>query len=335
MSEINPEIEAPEVSVPEVPVPELRYEYQPTDEQGRPLGGKQVILYRTPDELAQKLSAQNTELIRKLRSVTKEHRLGIKSDEHIPDDAERFNGLIELKPRELSAQERYEISQELNDPEKFVDARDRLLESAIGASPAQLTQILNETQMFQLQMRARDNYVTFVKSDAGKSYSDNPENRDMVTNWMLKNNLAPVVKNFIFASNTLKEAGLLLDAPVVHQEPTPPAPATPVAAPVEIVDTTVNPQPSVEPAGRIASPAQPQAKRQGHVPSGLNDRVSSSAGVASTPTNTGDGLSMSLADIDKLSADQLRPLLSKPEFRKHYDGLLDEAAKKRKDFQPV
>ena len=52
--------------VPVAPV-ELRYEYQPTDEHGRPLGGKQVIKYTTPDELASKLVGQNTQLVRRLR----------------------------------------------------------------------------------------------------------------------------------------------------------------------------------------------------------------------------------------------------------------------------
>jgi len=63
-------------SIEAPPEPELRYEYQPTDAEGRSIGGKQVILYRTPDELAEKLRDQNISLVRKLRQVTKEARLG-------------------------------------------------------------------------------------------------------------------------------------------------------------------------------------------------------------------------------------------------------------------
>ena len=41
----------------EAPV-EQRYEYQPVDETGRPIGGKQVIKYTTNEELVTKLQIQ-------------------------------------------------------------------------------------------------------------------------------------------------------------------------------------------------------------------------------------------------------------------------------------
>ena len=37
-------------------LPELRYSFQPTDDEGRPLGAKQVIKYKTSEELADKLA---------------------------------------------------------------------------------------------------------------------------------------------------------------------------------------------------------------------------------------------------------------------------------------
>ena len=46
----------PEVAPTPVAPVESRYEYQPTDEQGRPLGGKQVIKYTTQEEFATKLA---------------------------------------------------------------------------------------------------------------------------------------------------------------------------------------------------------------------------------------------------------------------------------------
>ena len=95
----NPATKKWDIPAPAAPEPELRYEYQPTDEQGRPLGGKQVILYRTPDELAQKLSEQNTQLVRKLREVTRKQKLGIRDDQ-VPADAARFEEIVEFKPDE-------------------------------------------------------------------------------------------------------------------------------------------------------------------------------------------------------------------------------------------
>ena len=71
----------PEVIV-EVPVVEERtHIYQPTDEQGRPIGGKQVIKYTTQDELVNKLQEQNVLIfLRKLREETRKNRLGISDD---------------------------------------------------------------------------------------------------------------------------------------------------------------------------------------------------------------------------------------------------------------
>lgn len=314
----------PITPIVEAPLPELRYEYQPRDEQGRPMGGKQVIIYKKPEELAEKLVKQNELILRQLRTVTREQRLGIKPNEAIPDDAERFTEIVEFHPRELSAQERFDLSQELNDPDKFVDARDKLLESAVGVSPKKLTDTLNEQQLYILQMRARDNYVDFVNS--GASYLDSSDNRTLMTDWMFKNKLAPTVKNFNLAYSTLKEAGLLLDAPVVQQEPQPTPVTVPVA--VEPVDTGANPQPPVEPTSRIAGEEQLQAKRQGHVPSGLNDRTSSASGAPTTPV---DGSSLTLAQIDSIPSDKLKRMLSDTTFRKHYDTLLVAAETKRRE----
>lgn len=332
MSTPNLEPVTPEVAPEPAVLPEQRYEYQPTDESGRPLGGLQVIVYRAPDELARKLAEQNTLLIRRLRTVTKEHRLGIKPNEVIPDDAERFASSVEFKPRELSAAERFEISQQLNDPEKFLEGVDRMLTAAVGVNAQKLTSVLNEHHLYIMQQRAGENYEAFTDSAKNNGFVDSQDSRNIMTNWMLKNELAPTVQNFNLAYSTLKEAGLLQEAPVVRQEPTP----TPVAAPAPVVppiapvDSTVNSQPSVETPSRIVGDAQPQTTRQSHVPSGLNDRVSSSTGVA---TPSGDGLSLTLAQIDKMSADKLRPLLFQPAFRKHYDELLTEADKRRKTGQ--
>lgn len=323
------------VNQPEVvELPEQRFEYQPQDEYGRPLGGKQVIVYKTPEELAQKMAKNHEMAIRQVRKLTREQRLGIAPQENIPDDAERFEGVVEFKPRELSAAERFEISQQLNDPEKFQDARDRLLESAVGVNPAKLTQTLNEQQLYILQSRARDNYVDFVNS--GVDYYDHPENRKTITDWMFKNKLAPTVNNFNYAYSKLKEAELLVSASAVQQStqpvvaaPAAPAPvAAPAVAPTSAVDPEANPQPSAAPATRIGSESQPQAKRQSHVPSGLNDRTSSSSGSPSTPAN---GLSMTLADIDKLTSEQYRRLMTDPAFRKHVEALDAEALKRRQE----
>ncbi|SRR6266496_273893 len=318
--EQDPTVEIPAIVAPVPVVEQKRYTYQPKDKQGRPIGGVQVIVYTTEDELRDKLVNQNVELVQKLREVTRENRLGTPKED-IPADAERFTNVIEFSPKPLSAQERFDISQQLNDPERFAEARDRLLESAVGVPPAQLTKFLNDQQIFSLQSRARENYRDFVNSESGKLYFECPDNRETVTDWMFKNNLAPTVSNFVLASSKLREAGLLLDAPVVQQDAVVLPP--PVVVPPAV--TEPNPQVPLVPESRITPPEQVQEKRHSHVPSGLNERVSSASGASPVV-----GSSLTLADIDKMSADAYKAKSKDPAFRQLVDKLEKEAVERRR-----
>lgn len=274
-------------------VPELRYEYQPTDEKGRPLGGKQVILYRTPDELAAKLSEQNTQLVRKLREVTRKQKLGIGDDE-VPQDAERFQSVVEFKEQTVTPDEAFQIAEDLKDPQKFAAARDRLLESATGAKASDLRKVLNQVQIDQLQLMARANFEQFrVVTSSG--YQDSLENRETITAWMIKNRLAPTVSNFELAHSQLKEAGLLSETPIVRED-----------APLVENKETAAPSPA-EPVSRIADPEPPQ-QRNARVPSGLNSRV------ASTTGRPADSVTITLSEIDNMSAEDYKRRLTDPAF---------------------
>src|SRR4051812_11783532 len=98
----------------ETPV-EQTYIYQPTDDSGRPIGGKQVIKYTTNDELVKELEKRNILLIRKLRQETKKNRLGISEDEDLGENVEHLAEPIQFAPRDLSNEELYEISRDLLD----------------------------------------------------------------------------------------------------------------------------------------------------------------------------------------------------------------------------
>src|SRR5271154_2770525 len=92
-----------------VAVPEQRYEYQPTDEDGRPVGGKQVIVYKTQDELIDKMRDNSIQLIRKLREQTRNNRLGISTPDTIDDTAQRFKSPTEFKPKTLTKEDRVRL----------------------------------------------------------------------------------------------------------------------------------------------------------------------------------------------------------------------------------
>ncbi len=302
-------------------VPEKRYEWQPTDENDRPLGGRQVILYRTEQEKFDKVIAANNLLIRQLRKVNREKALG--SSEDVPTDAERFQNVTEFKPRELSAEDRFKIAEGLTNPETFADARDQLIESAFGVTPAKLASTLNETQRFIIQQRAVENYIDFVNATG---VLDSMNNRQVLTGWLGKRNLAPTVANFQIALNQCRQSGLIEDAPVVQQvtQPTP-APAPVAEVPVVPVVTEPNPQAPVAATPGLGS-EQPQAKRHSHVPSGLNASIASAAG----PLVPVEGSSVTLETIDKMPAEVFKQWMKVPANRALNERLEQEAATRRR-----
>lgn len=308
---VTPEAAAPEAAP--VTEPQKRYEYQPTDEQGRPIGGKQVILYSTSEELAEKLRDQNIQVIRKLREVTRKQRLGINDESPLPEEVERFEQPVEFKKKELTQEEIFQISQELNDPTRFVEARDRLLESAVGVNPDELTKVLNKQQVVTMQLLARQNASTFIATHP--DFYGCAENLETLTDWMLKNRLSPTVKNFEFAYSRLKETGLFLEAPIVRE-----------VAPVIPENTAANSQPPADDPSRITEDQKPQEKRQARVPSGLNSRNASAAGVSPEVP------ALTWAEVDKMPSNEFaRRYNSDPEFRKRYNALEE---KRKQAVQP-
>jgi len=320
---VEPVVEPVEPVIPPVLV-QKRYEYQPVDEHQRPLGGRQVILYNTQDELVEKLQAQNVELIRKLRSVSRDNRLGRTQKDEIAPEIERIQPLINFVEKPLSPEDRFTISQQLADPEQFESARDKLFESAIGVKPADLRDTLNRTQLQTEQLVARQNCQEWMYEHPEVYQCQ--ENVNTVVDYMVKNGLKPTVKNFEFAQLQMQEAGLLLSSPIVREASVPePVTSTPVAL---VVEAPKLQEPAPEPV-RIneipVSQAEPSAtvistveKRQSQVPSSLNNRISSSTGNDATPSVIEK---LTYADIEKMPSDVYKKNLMNPMFAKHVNEL--------------
>jgi hypothetical protein len=300
---------------PVVPALELRHTWQPTDENDKPIGGLQVIVYHTEQEKFEKMQEKTVLLLRQLRKERREKALGT-SEERV-DDAEKFQNVVEFKPRDLSADERFKISQGIASPETFAEARDQLLESAFGVKPSVLASTLNDLNRAAIQQRAVENYIEFLQATG---FHDSPENRALVTGWLGTRNLAPTVANFQIAQNRLKEAGLLQEAPAVRQEPV----VVPTPAVVAPVEQEPKPQVPTTPTPALVSP-ESQAKRHSHVPSGLTASIASPAGTPSV-----GGISMTLADIDKMSGDEYKQRSRDPQFVKLVNQLEEDASKRRR-----
>jgi hypothetical protein len=326
--ELTPVIEvAPVVESAPVPVvvEKKRYRYQPVDEHNRPLGGEQVILYTTQDELVEKLQAQNVELIRKLRSVSRDNRLGRTQKDEIAPEVERIEPLVNFVEKPLSPEDRFTISQELNDPEKFESARDKLFESAVGVKPEILRATLNKTQLQTEQLVARQNCQEWMYQHPEVYQCQ--ENVNTVVDYMVKNGLKPTVTNFEFAQLQMQEAGLLLSSPIVREAPVPETVTPTPVAPV--VEAPKLQEPAPEPA-RISEVPVPQSstvpavppvveKRPSHIPSSLNNRISSSMGNDATPASVIEKLTY--ADIEKMPSDVYKKNLMNPAFAKHVNEL--------------
>lgn len=271
---------APNAS-PEIPVtppapaaPEtLTYEYQPTDDAGRPMGGRQVIKYTTPQELADKLRDNSILLLRKLRQETRNNRLGVTTDEEIPDTAPRFTPAVEFKPRALSQEQRAKLSRDLLDPDTFDQAADELLEARIGAKPTVLAETVNNLQQESYRQKA------LVESDAFMAANPDfyrcEENGKAITAWLVRYKLAPVRENFQKAFEKLRADGVLIDAaappPPPAPEPvvTPPAPPTPepVVTPPAPAAPAVDPPPAtVTPRAGIGSGLTRDNASPGEIP---------------------------------------------------------------------
>jgi hypothetical protein len=311
----------------EMSTEQKRFEYQPVDEHGRPIGGKQVILYTTEDEKFEKMVTMNQQLIRQLRKVTRDNRLGINQPESIAENSEKAPTLLDFKGRSLTAQERFDLSQKLNDPEHADEAIQMLFESAVGATPAQLREFLSDTQMAQLQQKAADQYLAFAQTATQQfGYYDCVENRETIADWVFKNGLAPSAANFFQAYSKLSESGLILGAPVAAQ-PTTVEPTVTTSNGSEIdtatgrVDLALNPeaqtQPPAAPVTRIGNTPQQPQPRQSHVPSGLNERTSSTSGQAPAVVSGAtrqDGTTLTLKEINRMPPDELRNRMRDPQF---------------------
>lgn len=227
-------VEAPPVVVPPV---EQSYIYQPTDETGRPLGGKQVIKYTNPDELAEKLRDQNVLLIRKLREETRKNRLGITDETEAPSEAQRIEDPVIFQKRNLTVDERVKLSRDLLDPERFEDAANTLFEATVGARPDALRNTISRLEEDNLKIKAKIEADAFVSSNP--NYVRCQENLSAILTWMGRYNLAPVRENFQKAYDTLRQAGVMVEN---LQETTPP-PVEPVVEPTPVVETVVEPPP--------------------------------------------------------------------------------------------
>ncbi len=331
--ETTPEIEVETTPAPVVE-PDHRYEYQPTDEQGRPIGGKQVIVYKTPDELTAKLTEQTTLLIRKLRAETRKNRLGIADRDAVGEEAPKFSEPPVFNQKELSADEKVSLALKLGvSPEDFDSATDELFEIKFGMNPAALRTTLQEIQQDQINRKALAEAEKFKALNP--DYYLCPENAEAIANWMARYNLAPVCANFQRAYTMLRDAGIMVD------KPSPVVPVSNRAEETSSEPVVLESAPEVVPeAAPEITPVEPTvSKARVHVPVSLSRTNTEESG---TPTASVSDITYDvivngqkrrltgLAAINAMPSDEYRRrTLSDPSFSRKEAALEKEAAARR------
>jgi hypothetical protein len=279
--------ETQDVNAPEAA--EQIYEYQATDEQGRPLGGKQVIKFRTQQELIDRLAQNHTEAMRLNRKLKQDQVLGNNKPEFELDDASlERDETVELRPRELTAEERFQIAQDPSSPQ----ARKLVFEAEFGASPETVRNTINKTRQDTFVIRALEEAKAFVESTPDFFACD--ENSKVLMSLIAKNKLAPTKTNFRSVYQKAKAAGLLLEPPTVTS------------------DAPANTQPEDEPGSRITAPETSATKRPTSS-SGLNRTNSSSSGDGTART-VGKPKAYSKAEIARMSAEEFKQKVYLPQL---------------------
>lgn len=266
---------------------EKRCEWQPTDEDGRPIGAKQVIKYTSPEELQAKFQEQNNLLIRKLRSETKKNRLGIVTTDEIDETAQRQVIPVQFTPGQLTGEQRAKLAQDILDPDTFDTAITTVFETVSGFKAGDLRDTISELRQDNSDLKASREVDKFLYKNP--DYVVVPENFEAITNWMLRYQLAPVAANFQKAYDTLRASDLLVTSLEVFPQPTYTPPAvvvTPTVVTEEVVPDGIReelPAENVLPIEVIPTRAEPVAEPKpvaARVPTGLNNRTSTASGTS-------------------------------------------------------
>jgi hypothetical protein len=237
ITETTPEV----TTTPELE--EKRYEYQPTDENNIPMGGPQVIKYKTTEELIQKLQENNVRLQRKLREANRKNKTGQLDTEEIPDTAPRFSEPLDFIPEELSADDLIAITQDITNPAKVREAYRRLAKAEYGATPDQIREAIQASQKAANDARIAREVDGFLMHNP--DYYICRENWTTICNWIDRYKLEPTEENFAMAYKRLSEADILLTGggtlPTNGIKPVTQVVAPAIEQVVPAEQTTVNP----------------------------------------------------------------------------------------------
>ena len=219
-----------------------------------------------------------------------------------PDPEEVVTG---LKPRELTADQKFEIGQRLANPATAVEATRELIEAELGAPLPEVRKRLDETGAGTREQRTQREAYLFANSTP--DWYPTEENKKKLIAHMVEKKMAMTQKNFGIAFEDMSAAGLLEMR----------------ASEEEHEETDATRQPERRQAAADSAPASGVSSHNDRVR--VTPRSASSTSIASRGSGAprgGSTVKMPTAEeIDAMPLAEYDRRMKDPAFKKHVDNL--------------
>lgn len=258
--------------------PKYRKEYQLKDDSGKPIGPPQVFESDDPQEVIDKLAEAHQHASRKIAELRGKIQ---------PDTAQP---IPEYKPKSLSADEKWKLTQELTNPDTADSAFDRLFEARVGASPEQVRTTLRKVSETDRKIDERAEAEAFY--DYNQDYQPCLQNLENLNKFFEQNpNYARTRKNLELAWEEMKRGGLA------------------------VLKSTEQPKEAAKPEAEIA----PQTRPRGSTSTALFSQHTSAQQRGWETRKANESFAEEVRKMTQ--AEYKRRIISDPAFRQKVDNL--------------
>jgi hypothetical protein len=231
--QVDPEVTTPEVKEEDKPQAKVRRVIQPKDKDGNPVGAPHVYEGETEQEVTDKMADAIANGTLKIRELT---RKSVLEGDASPDkfkDAEKVVPLPVYAPKQLTAEQKFAISQKFRDPEKVEEAWDEMYEAKFGRKPAEAAK--DQSQTYDNARMVREQAETTAFLEATPDYVRSEKNKQVIFSLMAKYKLAWNKTNIDLTYKEALSEGLLDVATErnAQTDPEPPRTEVPVEQPAK------------------------------------------------------------------------------------------------------
>lgn len=166
------------------------YSYQAKDKQGNPVGNPQIFYYTDQADLIQQITDANQNATCRIHELKEQVA-----------KAEKAAPRGEYKPRELTADERFQSTVDLQDPTHAQKALRQMVEAEFGAPIDEVRANLKRARDIDEKLLAQN----WALNNESKGYHICHDNAVAMATYIMQNNLALTEANLDLAFEVLKE----------------------------------------------------------------------------------------------------------------------------------